>query len=657
MSDAVQTHRFEAEVSQVLRLVINSLYSNKEIFLRELVSNASDALDKLRYRGLTDHALAGDTPLEVRLSVDEGAGTVTIEDTGVGMSQDELVENLGTVAHSGSRAFAEALAEGKGGDVQLIGQFGVGFYSAYLVADRVEVLTRAAGGEQAWRWVSDGSETYTIEPVAKPEHGTAITLHLKEDQREFASAWKLRQLVTRYSDYISYPIKLREERPVAPPEGQDEGSAEATEVVYEQLNKATALWQRAKSEIEDDEYVEFYKHLTHDWDPPLTHTHFKVEGRQLFTGVLFVPAKAPFDLYSQDQHRGVRLHVKRVFIMDDARELVPLFLRFIRGVIDSDDLPLNVSRELLQDSASVRFIKKQLTKKALDMLDALAKASADDYVKFWESFGPVLKEGLHTAPEYKDRIAKLVRYKSTASDGGWTCLAEYAERMPEGQKAIYYVIGDSESAAASSPYLEALTSRGYEVLYMTDPIDEWAVAALAEFDEVPLQSAMRADLSLDDTDEAKQDKEAKAETFAPLIDRIKAVLGDRVGEVRLSERLTTTPACLVVPEGAMHAHLERLLQASQPGYAGAKRIFEVNGDHPLVRDLEALHEADGDSATVAEWIEVLFNQALLSEGSRLEDPNRFVEQVTRLLEAAARRAVGDATEGEDASPEPTPVAQ
>ncbi|PKN58286.1 MAG: molecular chaperone HtpG [Deltaproteobacteria bacterium HGW-Deltaproteobacteria-14] len=640
MTTTTETHRFEAEVSQVLRLVINSLYSNKEIFLRELISNASDALDKLKYRGLTEHTLAKDA-LEIRIHADEEAGTLTIEDTGVGMTHDELVKNLGTVAHSGSKAFIEALAEGRG-DVQLIGQFGVGFYSAYLVADKVEVLTRAAGSDEGWRWISDAGDSFTVEPAARAQHGTAVVLHLKEDQREFLSSWRVRQLVTRYSDYISYPIQVQVEKFDASPEGEEDA---APRVEFEQVNRAVALWQRPRAEITAEEYEEFYKHLTHDWDPPLAFSHFKVEGRQMFTGVLFVPKKPPFDLYSHDHQHGVRLHVKRVFIMDECKELLPPFLRFLRGVVDSDDLPLNVSRELLQDSATVRFIKKQLTKRVFDMLDELAKDRADDYRSFWQGYGAVMKEGLHTNPENKDRITPLLRYRSTTTgEEGLTSLAEYKERMPEGQKAIYYVIAESERAARTSPHLEAITKRGYEVLFMTDPIDEWAVQGLGGFDDVPLEDAMGATFELDDSETAKEEREAAETRVASLIERIKEVLGDRVEDVRVSDRLTSSPACLVVPEGGHHAHVERLFKATQPGYVGGKRIFEINGTHPLIEDLNRIHGAAPDSPQVAEWVEVLHTQALLSEGSRLDDPSRFVEQVTRLLSTAAHGVAGVAVE-------------
>ena len=630
-----ETHRFEAEVSQVLRLVINSLYSNKEIFLRELVSNASDALDKLKYRALTEHGLT-QAPLEIRISSDDESGTVTIEDTGVGMSHDEIVKNLGTVAHSGSKAFIEALSEGRG-DLQLIGQFGVGFYSAYLVADRVEVVSRLAGTDEAWRWTSEAGDTFAMEPASRETHGTTITLHLKADQREYLSSWQLRKLITRYSDYISYPIRLLVDKYDALPEDADGEAPPKPRREYEQVNRAVALWQRSRADVPAEEYEEFYKHLTHDWDSPLAHSHFQVEGRQMFTAVLFVPKKPPVNLYSHDHQHGVRLHVKRVFIMDECKDLLPLFLRFLRGVVDSDDLPLNVSRELLQDSATVRFIKKQLTKRVFDMLDDLARDRTEDYGAFWQGYGAVLKEGIHTNPEHKDRIAPLLRYRSTVTGlDGWTSLAEYKARMPEGQKAIYYVVAESERAAMTSPHLEALAKRGYEVLWMTDPIDEWAVSGLGDFEEIPLEDAAGADFALEDSDEARQARAAVAGRYEGLVERVRQVLGDRVADVRISERLTSSPSCLVVADGGHHAHVERLFRATQPGYVGAKRIFELNGEHPVIEDLCRVHGATPDSAQLAEWVEVLYAQAMLAEGSRLEDPSRFVGQVTALLAAATR---------------------
>ncbi len=640
--------QFQAEVNQVLGLVINSLYSNKEIFLRELISNASDAIDKLKYRALTQHDLVTEgAPLEIRILPDAEAGTLTLEDFGVGMTRDELIENLGTIAHSGTRRFLEAAREqagagaGEGGDaLGLIGQFGVGFYSAYLVADRVEVVSRAAGAEggQAYRWSSDAKGGFTVTPAEREHQGTSIVLHLKDDAKDFLDAWKLKDLVRRYSDYVSHPIKLQEER-WERPEGAAEDAEAEKQLVLEQANRGKALWQRPKGELKDEDYQEFYKHLGHDWEAPLAWTHFKVEGVQLFTGVLFLPRKAPFDLYDPNKRRGVRLYVKRVFIMDDCEELVPQWLRFLRGLIDSDDLPLNVSRELLQDSTVLRSIRKQIVKKALDLLDELAKDRPDDYRLFWEQFGPVLKEGLHFAPESRDRLAKLVRFRSSKVDG-LTSLAEYVERMPEGQDAIYYIVGGSEKAVAASPHLEALRSKGYEVLYMTDPIDEWAVEGLSTFDDKRLVSALKADLPLEGQDEAKDEGEdQRKDELAGLLAKFEQVLGEQVAKVQLSKRLTSSPTCLVVPEGGLPAHLERMLRMNQQDVPATKRILELNPKHPLVESLRKLHADDADAPQLTEWIEVLYDQSLLAEGSPIDDPARFAQRVTKLLEEAAALAV------------------
>ncbi len=605
-----EPHAFQAEVSQVLNLVIHSLYSHKEIFLRELVSNASDALDKLRFRALTEPSLtSGDVPLEIRVVADKEKGTLTIEDTGIGMTHDELVRDLGTVARSGSKAFLEQLkARGEGKDLSLIGQFGVGFYSAYLVADRVEVVSRAAGSSEAWRWRSDGKDTFFVEPDTRETHGTSITMHVKDDQKEFLDDWRLKELVRRYSDYVSHPIR----------------------VGGETVNKASALWQRPKSEITDEQYKEFYKHLTHAADEPVGWTHFRVEGKQEFVGLLFLPGEAPFDLDFGTKHRGVRLFVRRVFILDDSEELLPQWLRFMRGVVDSNDLPLNVSRELLQDSDAVRAIKKQLTKKSLDLLESIAKERPKDYAKVWTAFGSILKEGLASDYEYKDRLAGLARYRTTHGDAP-TSLADYVSRMKREQRAIYYVLGESLQAASTSPHLEELKKRGYEVLVMTDPVDEWATEALREFDKKPLVSAMRADLKLDETTEQKKDREDQEKTLAPLLARMKAYLDERVSDVKLSDRLTDSPCCLVRGDHATHAYVERLLRERGRAVPKVQRTLEVNGGHPLVKHLERLVEKGAPSDDIDALIDVLFGQALITEGSPLEDPNLFAQNLTRLL--------------------------
>jgi molecular chaperone HtpG len=601
----VETHRFQAEVNQVLHLVIHSLYSHKEIFLRELISNASDALDKLRFRAITEPALVGDdTKYEIRIVPDAEKGTLTISDNGVGMTHDELTENLGTIARSGSRAFLEALAQKGQRDVQLIGQFGVGFYSAWLVADHVDVVSRAAGRDDAWRWSSDAKETYTLEADTRASRGTDIVLHLRDDQKEFLEDWRLRELVTKYSDYVSHPIQLGTKK---------EG---ATELSFETLNRANAIWQRPKSEVTEEQYADFYKHLTHDNEAPLAHTHFRVEGTQQFVGLLFV---------------------RRVFIMDQCEEILPTWLRFVRGVVDSDDLPLNVSRETLQDSATVRAIKKQVVKRSLDLLEDLAKNKPDQYVTFWKAFGAVLKEGLAQDWEYREKLSSLVRYESTLSETP-TSLADYVSRMRSGQDAIYYVFGESRKALEQSPHLEALRSRGYEVLFMTDPIDEWAAEGIREFQGKKLVSAMRADLALDSSDDAKKDLEARAGELKGLLEAMKSALGERVSDVRVSDRLTDSPACLVVPVGASHAYLEKLLKESGREVSRGKRVFEVNPKHPLIENLRALHAREPEAARTKEWIEMLYDQAVLTEGSRPEDPNAFAKRLTALLTDATKAA-------------------
>jgi molecular chaperone HtpG len=639
-----ETHSFQAEINQLLNLVINSLYSHKEIFLRELVSNASDALDKLRFRSITEPELLGDeAALEIRIIPDAEKGTLTIEDTGIGMSHDELVKNLGTIAHSGSREFLEMVTQRGQKDVNLIGQFGVGFYSAYLVADRVEVVSRAAGKDpQAWRWSSEAKGSFTVEPAERATRGTAVTLHLKGDQKEFLDEWRVRSLITQYSDYVGHPIKLRVKKTTDVIDAKTGEKTITTEL--ETVNKASALWQRSKSELTDEQYQEFYKHLTHDFEPPLTWTHFKTDGHQQFTGLIFIPKRRPFDEEATQKRRGVRLFVKRVFIMDDCEELLPPWLRFVRGVVDSDDLPLNVSRELLQDSAVVRSIRKHVVKKTLDQLEKLAKDKPEDYLAFWKNFGAILKEGLAADSEQREKLGSLVRYESSREEG-LTSLSDYVSRMKEGQQAIYYIFGESRKALEGSPHLEALRKRGYEVLYMTDPVDEWAAQGLHEFNGKPLVSALQADLKLQETDEQKREKEQHTQGLKGLIERIKEVLKDDVREVRVSDRMTDSPVCLVLPEGGSPAFLERLLREHGKGMPRAKRILEVNPTHPIIEHLRKVHERDASSAQVAEWIELLHDQALLTEGSTLEDPNRFARRMTGLLTQLAALTVAPTSNG------------
>jgi molecular chaperone HtpG len=623
------TRKFKAEVGRVLSLVVNSLYSNKEIFLRELISNSSDAIDKLKLRALTEDVLSEDeTEQGIRILIDQEAGTLTIEDDGIGMSKDELAENLGTLAHSGTTEFLKSLKDKA--DAQLIGQFGVGFYSAFLVSEHVEVTSRLAGeSTEAWTWSSTADDSYTLSPTERATRGTSVVLYLKDDQKELLDSWQLRGLVERYSDYVSHPIYMD-----MPKYGEDgEPASEMT-----QINKASALWQRSPDDIEDEQYAEFYRHLTHDWNAPTARTHFRIEGTQLFTGLLFVPSKPSMDLFQRDHRRGVRLFVKRVFIMDDAEDLVPVWLRFMKGVIDSDDLPLNVSRETLQDSAIVRTIRKQIVKKTLDCLKTLATDEAEKYTEFWDHFGAVLKEGLHVDPEHKDRLAPLLRYASSKAEG-LTSLADYKERMGEDQKVIYYALGESETALRGSPWLEALDSQGFEVLFMTDPIDEWAVQAMGDYDELPFVSAMKADLDLGESEDETKAREEKTETLQPLLDRIAAVLGERIEEVRLSGRLTDSPCCLVVPEGGQHAYLERLMRSHDGNTKASRRILEINGDHALIANLAKLIELDPETEAVIPWIETLYDQVLLTEGSPIEDPNRLAKRMTELMQQATEAAL------------------
>lgn len=646
-------HKFEAKVNEVLGLVINSLYSNKEIFLRELLSNASDALDKQRFAMVTQ-ADGKDgkenEALRIRIIADADAGTLTIEDNGVGMSADELVKNLGTVAHSGSKEFIAELqkqaearqaeakqADQKNGDISLIGQFGVGFYSAYLVADVVEVVSRSAGADQAHRWKSDAKGTFEVGPGERDGRGTSVILHLKDEHKEFTGDWRIRELVRRYSDYIGHPIELE----VTKGEG-DEAKKE-----FEAINQARALWQRTPKDVTDEQYEEFYKHLTHDWEGPLAHKHFRIEGTLLFTGLLFVPKRPPMGMFQMDYKHGVRLHVKRVFIMDDCEELLPRWLRFVRGVVDSDDLPLNVSRELLQDSQVVRTIRKQVVKRSLEMLDKLAQDDADAYAEFWKNYGAVLKEGLHYEPEHKDKLAPHLRYGSS-KESGLVSLDGYIERMADDQPAIYYAIGTSRDVVEASPHIEAIKKKGYEVLFMTDPIDQWAVSGLSEYKDKKLISAMTGELDLDgskdessDKDSDKDDKSEETSSHPeldPLLLMMHSVLQEKVEKVRVSERLTDSPVCLVIPPGGLQPHIERMLRAQNADMPATKRILEVNPDHPLVANLEKLHGKDSESADLREWIEVLYEQALMAEGSPLENPVQMAARLTKLLQNAAAAA-------------------
>ncbi len=628
-------HSFQAEVGRVLSLVINSLYSNKEIFLRELVSNASDALDKLRFRAITEpKLLEGEPDLVVRIRPDKERGVLVIEDTGIGMTEAELVENLGTVARSGSQAFLAQLEENAKKDVSLIGQFGVGFYSAYLVADEVTVTSRAAGSDHAFRWSSSGKDTFSVEPAERATRGTSIELHLKPDQKNLLDEWTLRDLVRRYSDYIAYPIEL---------ESTKEGKVER-----DRMNKAAALWQRPKAEITEEQYEELYRHLTHDYEPPLARTHFRVEGNVEFVGLLWLPKRAPFDLDDPRHQRGMRLFVKRVLVMDDCDAILPQWLRFVRGLVDSDDLPLNVSRELLQESGTLRTIKKQVTKRVVDLLDELAKDKPEDYRAFYGTFGRILKEGLVVDGEWKDRVAALTRWSSTetkatpgSAEGGpssrsdqdeTVSLADYVARMKEGQDAIYYVTGESRAALLGSPYLEALRARGYEVLLMTDAVDTWAAEAIAEHGGKKLVNAMRADVKLPAKDgEAPKDDAEASKGIEALASAARTALEGKVRDVKASSRLVDSPACLVLAQGAMPAHLEKIMKQSGKEIPRGKRGLEINPSHPAVKRRGAIAAENPSDPRLRDLVVLLYEQSLLAEGSPLDDPNGFAKRLTALL--------------------------
>ncbi|MFN9506970.1 MAG: molecular chaperone HtpG [Rubrivivax sp.] len=616
------THAFQAEVQQILHLVTHSLYSNKEIFLRELVSNASDACDKLRFEALDKPELLEDqASLEVRLVADEAARTLTIRDNGIGMSAEEAIAHLGTIAKSGTREFMAKLGADQKKDASLIGQFGVGFYSGFIVADSITVESRRAGlaADQGVRWVSDGSGAFETEAITKEGRGTDVTLHLREGEEEFLKAWKLRSIINKYSDHISLPILMRNE----------EWNAEKQENVltdeWQTVNKAAALWARAKSDITDAEYQAFYRQISYDTADALAYTHNRVEGRTEYTQLLYVPAKAPFDLWNRDKRGGVKLYVKRVFIMDDAEALMPVYLRFVRGVIDSADLPLNVSRELLQESRDVKAIREGSTKRVLSLLEDLAENRQDQYASFWKEFGAVLKEGIGEDHGNQERLSKLLRFASTHADDG-VGFADYISRMKEGQEAIYYVTADSLGAAKNSPQLEIFRKKGIEVLLLTDRVDEWTLSHLYEVEGKPLQSVAKGAIDLgklQDEGEKKQAEEA-AEAFKPVLERLKSALVERAKDVRATSRLVDSPACIVVEDQEMSAHLSRLLKQAGQAAPASKPILEVNPQHALLKKLEA-------SAQFDDLAHILFDQALLAEGGQLEDPAAYVQRVNRML--------------------------
>ncbi len=617
-----ETRGFQSEVKQLLHLMIHSLYSNKEIFLRELISNASDAADKLRFRALSAPELyAGDGELRVRLSFDKEQRTLTIADNGIGMRREEVIENLGTIAKSGTKAFLESIGSDQAKDSQLIGQFGVGFYSAFIVADKVIVRTRAAGAtdDEGVFWESAGEGDYTIADITKETRGTEITLHLREGEDEYLDAWRLRSVIGKYSDHIALPVEI---------ESKNE---EDDTVTWEKINKAQALWTRSKADVTDEEYKEFYKHIAHDFTDPLSWSHNRVEGKQEYTSLLYIPAQAPWDMWNRDHKHGLKLYVQRVFIMDDAEQFMPNYLRFVRGLIDSNDLPLNVSREILQDSRVTQNLRGALTKRVLQMLDKLAKDDAEGYQKFWQQFGLVLKEGPAEDHGNQEAIAKLLRFASTHGDSSaqTVSLEEYVGRMAEGQEKIYYITADSYAAAKSSPHLELFRKKGIEVLLLSDRIDEWMMSYLTEFDGKPFQSVSKADETLDKLADETEEQKAAEKQLEPFIERVKTLLGERVKDVRLTHRLTDTPAIVVTDADEMSTQMAKLFAAAGQQAPEVKYIFELNPEHALVKRASDV----GDNEHFAEWIDLLLDQALLAERGTLEDPNLFIRRMNKLLSA------------------------
>jgi molecular chaperone HtpG len=619
-----ETLGFQAEVKQLLQLMIHSLYSNKEIVLRELISNASDAADKLRFEALANNGLyENDSDLKIRVSFDKDARTLTISDNGIGMSRQEVIDNIGTIAKSGTKEFLSALSGDQAKDANLIGQFGVGFYSSFIIADKVTLITRRAGDTDAVQWESGGEGDYTLETVEKPARGTDIVLHLRDGEDEFLNDWKLKSIIRKYSDHITLPIVMKKS------EWKDGEQVPTDE--DEVVNKASALWARSKSEISEEDYQEFYKHVSHDFENPLTWSHNRVEGKQEYISLLYIPSKAPFDLYDRERRHGIKLYVKRVFIMEDAEKLMPQYLRFVRGVIDSADLPLNVSREILQHSKDIDAIKAGSVKKVLGLLEDLAENKPEEYSKFWNEFGRVLKEGPGEDFANKDKIAGLLRFASTLQDTDEqvVSLKAYIERMKEGQDKIYYITADSFAAAQHSPHLEIFRKKGIEVLLLSDRVDEWLLGSLTEFEGKPLQSVAKGDLDLgklEDDAEKEQQKKVEDESRS-LVEKIQATLGEKVKEVRVTHRLTDSPACLVAGEHDLSGNLERLLKAAGQKTPESRPVLEINPSHRL---LELLN-AENEGSRFDDLVHVLFDQALLAEGGQLEDPASFVKRMNSLL--------------------------
>ena len=625
-----QTLGFQTEVAQLLDLMIHSLYSNKEIFMRELISNAADASDKLRFEALADDGLyEEDAELKIKVTFDKDAKTVTITDNGIGMTREEVIDNIGTIANSGTKKFFDNMTGDQTKDSQLIGQFGVGFYSAFIVADKVTLKTRRAGltAEHGVEWQSKGKGEFTIKTVEKPLRGTEVTLHLRKDQDEFLNSWRLRSCITKYSDHIDLPIMMSKE-----PMPDEDGKIDENSVLEDEtVNKATALWTLSKGEITDEQYQEFYKQISHDFQEPLSWSHNKVEGKTEYTSLLYIPSKAPFDLWDRERTHGLKLYVKRVFIMEDAEQLMPRYLRFIRGVIDTNDLPLNVSREILQGSKTIDSIRAASVKKILSELAKMAKKNAEKYATFWKEFGQVIKEGPGEDLPNKEALAKLMLFSTTetGSEEQTVSLADYVGRMKEKQDKIYYITAESFAAAKNSPHLEVFRKKGIEVLLMAERVDEWLTNSLTEFDGKSLQSVAKGDLDLGGLadEEEKKAQEETDKNFADLVERVKTALGDNVKDVRITHRLTDSPACLVVDDMDMSANLERMLKAAGQEVGGTKPIFEINPEHPMVMRLKD----ELDDTRFSDWSSILFDQALLAEGGQLADPASYVKRLNILL--------------------------
>jgi molecular chaperone HtpG len=645
MEASKQTHQFKTEVQQVLNLIINSLYSNQEIFLRELISNASDAIDKLRFKSQTDSDILGDDgEFKIKIRPDGITQTLEISDNGVGMTHDEVMENIGTIAKSGTAGFLEMLEQAQNADSltpELIGQFGVGFYSAFMVADKITLITRAAGAakDEAVRWESGGDGSFTIEPTEKETRGTTIVLDLKKrgkDDPDYTDQWQIRRIVRQHSDFVAYPVVMDVEKDeplpegeiIKDPDGKPIGETTRKVINEETLNSMKAIWSKPKEEVSDEEHEEFYKHLAHDWNPPLDRLHMKFEGTTEYSALLYIPSKAPFDLFQPERKHGIQLYCKRVFIMDDCKELIPEYLRFVKGVVDAPDLNLNVSREILQQDRLVMNIRKNIVKK---ILDQLAGMDQEKYEKFYEEFGQVIKEGIYTEPSKKEKIAALARYKTTQSDDKWVSLDQYVKNMPEDQKEIFYITGDDINALLNSPHLEQLKEKQYEVLLMTDPVDEWVVQSLTEYDGKSLKSAEKGDLDVEKKDEKSDEKDA----YKALFGYIKGQLESKVKEVKASARLKDSVACLAGEDHDMSAYMEKILKASGQAAPQTKRVLELNMTHPLMAKINALFDNDRDNAALKDHCLMLFDLAVVAEGGKLENPARFSRMVGEAMAKAA----------------------